>query len=143
MSDSVKEKLTAEIGRRLTPQPVKISAYFEVNCFAKEGVDAIKDALREAEALSTADIKICVNLITPPMFSVSTMALLNKKKAFELIELSLKVIEVGIKKRGGSYKLKKAPQRVDKNEKEMEERLLEDEGANEGEQYQFEDDEDN
>ena len=143
MNESVKEKLAAEIGRRLTPQPVKISAYFEVNCFAKEGVDAIKEALREAEALSTPDIKISVNLITPPMFSVSTMALLNKKKAFELIETSLKVIEEGIKKRGGSYKLKKAPQRVDKNEKEMEERLLEDEDANDGEQYQIEDDEDN
>lgn len=142
MSDSVKEKLIAEIGRRLTPQPIKISAYFEMNCFAKEGVEAIKEALREGEALSTGDIKISVNLITPPMFSVSTIALLNKKKAFEQIEASLKAIEEGIKKRGGSYKLKKAPQRDTEDEQDVANRLDADNMNGEPE-YQFDDDDDN
>lgn len=139
----MRDKLKAEISRRLTPQPIKIMAYFEVNCFANAGVIAIKEALREAEALSTADTKITVNLITPPMFSVSTVALLNKKQAFDLIEESLKAIEVAIVKRGGSYKLKKAPQRVDKNEKEIEDLMMQDERGEDAEQPQFEDEDEN
>lgn len=106
-----------------------------------EGVKAIKEALREAENLSTPDTKITVNLVTPPMFSVSTVALLNKNKAFDLIQEGLKAIEVAIVKRGGSYKLKKAPQRVDKNEKEIEDAMMQDEKGDDV--AQFEDDEEN
>ena len=112
-------------------------AYFEVTCFAKEGILAIKDALREAEGLSTPESKLTVNLVTPPMFSVSTVALLNKKKAFDLIEQSLKVIEESIKRRGGSYKLKKAPQRVDQNEKEIEDLIMQDGTRDQEEGYEF------
>lgn len=140
MKDDVRDKLKAEISRRLTPQPIKIMAYFEVNCYLNEGVNAIKEALREAERLSTPEIKISVNLVTPPTFSVSTVALLNKNKAFDLIELSLKSIEQAIIKRGGSYKLKKAPQRVDKNEKEMEDAMMQDEKVDDAERPQFDDD---
>lgn len=118
-------------------------AYFEVNCFANAGVKAIKEALREAENLSTPDTKITVNLVTPPMFSVSTVALLNKKKAFDLIEESLKAIETAIVQRGGSYKLKKAPQRVDKNEKEIEDLMMQDDKDGQVEEPQFEDEDDN
>lgn len=36
----------AEIKRRLTPQPVRIRAEFEITCFSYDGIDAVKEALR-------------------------------------------------------------------------------------------------
>jgi len=42
----VRETLMAEIKRRMTVQPLRIRADFELSCFAYEGIDAIKDALR-------------------------------------------------------------------------------------------------
>jgi translation initiation factor 2 alpha subunit (eIF-2alpha) len=41
--------LTTTIGRRLAPQPFKLRADVEVTCFAYEGIDAIKAALKEGE----------------------------------------------------------------------------------------------
>lgn len=35
-----------EIKRRLTPQPVRIRAEFEITCFSYDGIDAVKEALR-------------------------------------------------------------------------------------------------
>jgi translation initiation factor 2 subunit 1 len=146
ISESVKAKLIEEIGRRLTPQATKIAAYFEINCFTKEGIDAIKEALRAGEAQSTPEMKLTVNLITPPLFVVSTIAQLNKKKAFEVVETSLKAIEDCIKSKGGIYKLKKAAYGIGSNDKEdYGEKALKDEDAKGGDQedLQFDEEEDN
>ena len=45
---------------RMVPQPVKIKADFKLTCYKFEGIDAIKAALLEGEALSTPDIQIKV-----------------------------------------------------------------------------------
>lgn len=49
MKEDVKDKLQSEIKRRLTPQALKIRADFEITCFAYEGIDAIKEALRAGQ----------------------------------------------------------------------------------------------
>lgn len=49
-SDMVKDELQSYIGKRLTPQPTKVRADVEVTCFGYDGIDAVKDALRCAEA---------------------------------------------------------------------------------------------
>ena len=54
-------KLETEIKRRLSPQPVKIRADFELTCFVLEGIDAIKEALLTGEGVGTEDIPIKVN----------------------------------------------------------------------------------
>ncbi len=46
ISPEIKEKLMAEIKRRLTPQPVRIRAEFEITCFSYDGIDSIKEALK-------------------------------------------------------------------------------------------------
>ena len=46
LDDETKKVLINNIKRRLTPQAVKIRADVEVSCFAYEGVDAVKNALK-------------------------------------------------------------------------------------------------
>ncbi|MCJ1278800.1 hypothetical protein MMC21_006618 [Puttea exsequens] len=52
-SEVVKSELQSYISKRLTPQPTKVRADVEVTCFGYEGIDAVKSALRAAEALNT------------------------------------------------------------------------------------------
>ena len=60
MSKEVRETLMSEIKRRMTVQPFKIRADFELSCFAYEGIDAIKDALRAGLAKCPANLEIKV-----------------------------------------------------------------------------------
>ena len=68
----VMRELEANIARRLTPQPVKIRADVEVSCFGYEGIDAVKNALRAGEALSTENIPIKIKLVAPPLYVLVT-----------------------------------------------------------------------
>lgn len=60
MPKEVRETLMSEIKRRMTVQPFKIRADFELSCFAYEGIDAIKDALRAGLAKCPASLEIKV-----------------------------------------------------------------------------------
>jgi translation initiation factor 2 subunit 1 len=39
-----------------------------VTCFGYEGIDAVKNALRCAEAKNTADTQVKVKLVSPPLY---------------------------------------------------------------------------
>lgn len=45
----VQEALMKNIKRRMTPQPLKIRADVELTCFAYDGVERIRDAMRAAQ----------------------------------------------------------------------------------------------
>jgi translation initiation factor 2 subunit 1 len=45
----VQEALLKNIKRRMTPQPLKIRADVELTCFAYDGVERIRDAMRAAQ----------------------------------------------------------------------------------------------
>ena len=140
----MRDKLVSEIARRLAPQPVKIAAVLEINCYKKEGIDSIKAALLDGEALSTPEIKISITLVTPPSFVVSTIALLNKKKAFEAVEACIKAIDASIREKGGSCRVKTATHIIGKNnENNFEKGLLDQENNNmhPQEELEFEEDE--
>lgn len=141
INPAVEKKLKDEIARRLSPNEVKIAAYFEVNCFTKEGIDAIKESLKAAEAVSTSDTKLTVTLVTPPIYLVNTVAKLNQKKAIETVNAGLEAVEKAIKARGGQYKLNKAPQILNKDQDELED-VLNAKDAEVTEEAQFEDEED-
>lgn len=82
LDDKVKSKLKSELERRLSPQPIKIRADFEVTCFEVEGIEGIREALLAGESVSTEKIKLGVNLIAPPTYVISTNTLF-KNDAFE------------------------------------------------------------
>lgn len=84
------------------PQAVKVRSDIEVGCYAYEGVDAVKNALRAGIACGTEDMPIKINLIAPPRYVVTTSTL-DKEKGVELLKDSLAKIEESIKASGGIF----------------------------------------
>lgn len=125
IDNKVKSKLKAEIIRRLKPQPVKVCAHFELTCFAKEGIDAIKEALRAGEACSTDEIEIHLSLIAPPLYVMAATS--NRKNVcFQLFKTALTAIQEKIREKKGNFALKEKPFVVGKKtDSAMEEKLKE------------------
>lgn len=78
------------------PQAVKVRSDIEVGCYAYEGVDAVKAALKAGIACETEDMPIKINLIAPPRYVVTTTTL-DKEKGIKLLEEALQKIEQSIK----------------------------------------------
>jgi translation initiation factor 2 subunit 1 len=97
--------LQDNIARRLTPKAVKIRADIEVKCFAYEGIDAIKAALKAGEALSTEAVPIKIRLVAPPLYVVTTNST-DKHGGVELMEKALEVIGAKITELKGEMSVK-------------------------------------
>ena len=110
-SDAVRIELTTYISKRLTPQPTKVRADVEVTCFGYEGIDAVKEALRKAEALNTPDTPVKVKLVSPPLY-VLTSQCLDKNTGIQVLEEAIKEIGISILAAGGTYAVKMAPKAV-------------------------------
>lgn len=110
-SQAVREELVGYIGRRLTPQPTKVRADVEVTCFGYEGIDAVKNALRTAEARNTKDTQVKVKLVSPPLY-VLTSQCLDKTTGIQTLEAAIRDIEENIRANGGSCVTRMAPKAV-------------------------------
>lgn len=131
-SDVVREELKAHISKKLTPHPTKVRADVEVTCFSYDGIDAVKDALRTAEANNTRDTQVKVKLVSPPLY-VLTSHCLDRNHGILVLEEAIKNIDNRIKAAGGGCVIKMAPKAVtehddaelqalmDKNERENQE----------------------
>jgi translation initiation factor 2 subunit 1 len=119
ISPDLLDALLKNIKRRLTPQAIKIRADVEVMCFAYEGIDAIKEALLAAEALSTAEIPVKIKLVAPPLYVIMTQAL-NKEAGIALLQSACDTIGAMVKAKGGEVNIKTAPRAVS----ERDDRLL-------------------
>lgn len=107
-NSEVLKDLLAQIGRRLTPQAIKIRADIEVTCFGYEGIDAIKTALRAADSVNTEDNKVQVKLVAAPLFVVLTNAL-DKVIGIKLLEDAIAEITKSIKAQGGNLVVRTSP----------------------------------
>ncbi|KAM7216180.1 hypothetical protein V8F06_008397 [Rhypophila decipiens] len=105
------EELKSYIGKRLTPQPTKVRADLEVTCFSYEGIDAIKTALRTAEAKNTADTQVKCRLVSPPLY-VLTNTCLDKNAGIARLEEAIVDIRNSIKAAGGQLVVKMEPKAV-------------------------------
>lgn len=114
-SDAVKAELLSYIGKRLTPQPTKVRADIEVTCFAYEGIDAVKNALRAAEALNTPETPVKVKLVSPPLY-VLTSQCLEKTQGIAILEQAIQAIKDNIRKNGGNCEVRMAPKAVTEND---------------------------
>ena len=107
----VEEELKSYIGKRLTPQPTKVRADVEVTCFGYEGIDAVKEALRQAEAHNSSEAQVKVKLVSPPLY-VLTSQCLDKATGINILERAIQGIEGSIKAANGGCVIKMAPKAV-------------------------------
>lgn len=107
----VKDELLSYISKKLTPHPTKVRADVEVTCFGYDGIDAVKDALRAAEAKNNKDTQTKVKLVSPPLY-VLTSQCLDKAVGISTLEEAIKAIEENIRKAGGGCVVKMAPKAV-------------------------------
>jgi translation initiation factor 2 subunit 1 len=110
-NDVVKEELISYIGKKLTPHPTKVRADVEVTCFKYDGIDAVKEALRKAEAKNMPDAQVKVKLVSPPHY-VLTSQCLDKAVGIHLLEEAIKDIDTSIKASGGGCVVRMAPKAV-------------------------------
>lgn len=110
-NDVVREELQSYISKKLTPHPTKVRADVEVTCFKYDGIDAVKDALRTAEAKNTPDAQVKVKLVSPPHY-VLTSQCLDKGAGITLLEEAIKSIKSTIQEAGGACVVKMAPKAV-------------------------------
>lgn len=110
-SDAVADELKTYISKRLTPQPIKVRADVSVTCFEYEGIDAIKRALRTAEAGNTEDNSVKVRLISPPLYSL-TSTCLDVNAGISRLEEAIVEIRKSIEASGGNLAVKMAPKAV-------------------------------
>ncbi len=110
-SEAATEELKSYIGKRLTPQPTKVRSDVEVTCFGYEGIDAIKTALRRAEASNTEDNQVKVRLVSPPLY-VLTSTCLDKNTGITRLEQAILDVQNSIEGAGGRLVIKMAPKAV-------------------------------
>jgi len=68
LDEETKTVLLNNIQQKLMSQSVKIRSDVEVSCYAYEGIEAIKKALKSGLECATADMPIKINLIAPPLY---------------------------------------------------------------------------
>ena len=149
MDPHTKEYLLKEIKRKLTPQAVKVRADVEVCCYAYEGIDAVKTALRAGLAFSSEEVPLKINLIAPPLYVIS-VTLLNEEKGVEVVKKSMAAIKESIEAAEGNFEVKLEPKVVSetddkKLQDEMEQReraMQEVDGDDDEDEDSEEDDED-
>ena len=102
-----KSILLKNIKRRLTPQAMKIRADVEVSCYAYEGVDAVKRALKKGLECSSEEHAIKINLIAPPLYVITTQSL-DRVQGVEAVQSAMDAIRDTIKAADGNFNVKKA-----------------------------------
>jgi translation initiation factor 2 subunit 1 len=114
-NEVISDELKSYISKRLTPQPTKVRADVEVTCFGYEGIDAVKTALRTAEARNTPDNQVKVKLVSPPLY-VLTSTCLEKTVGIQTLEAAIVDIRKNIEAAGGNCIVKKDPKAVTEND---------------------------
>lgn len=110
-NEAAAEELKSYISKRLTPQPTKVRADVEVTCFCYDGIDAIKTALRTAEARNTGDTQVKCRLVSPPLY-VLTNTCLDKNAGISRLEDAINDIRTSIVGAGGQLIVKMEPKAV-------------------------------
>lgn len=114
-SQPVADELKLYISKRLTPQKTKVRADIEVTCFGYEGIDAVKTALRTAEAGNAAEgengTEVKVKLVSPPLY-VLTSNCLDKNLGITRLQEAIGDIRKSIQGAGGNLTVKMEPKAV-------------------------------
>ncbi|XP_057313330.1 eukaryotic translation initiation factor 2 subunit 1-like [Hydractinia symbiolongicarpus] len=119
LDEKTKEVLIANINRRMMPQAVKVRSDIEVSCYSYEGIDAVKEALRQGLKFTTEDLPIKINLIAPPLYVITTTTL-ERELALDTLTKANAAIKESIEKSKGNFVVKMEPKVVtDTDEAEL------------------------
>lgn len=119
MQEDVKSALLKNIKRRMTPQPLKIRADVELICYAYDGIEHIKSAMRAAEAAGTEECPVKMKLVAPPLYVLTTQTL-DKNKGIEVLTAACEACSKSITANKGKLTVKEAARAVS----ERDDRLL-------------------
>eukprot|EP00112_Aurelia_sp_Birch-Aquarium-sp1_P009971 Seg2153.3 transcript_id=Seg2153.3/GoldUCD/mRNA.D3Y31 product="Eukaryotic translation initiation factor 2 subunit 1" protein_id=Seg2153.3/GoldUCD/D3Y31 len=111
LDEKTLEVLLTDINRRMTPQAVKVRSDIEVACYAYEGIDAVKAALKEGLKFSSEEMPVKINLIAPPVYVVTTTTL-ERELGVETLKKAIDAIEVSINASKGQFSVKMEPRVV-------------------------------
>eukprot|EP00301_Raphidiophrys_heterophryoidea_P018825 c3819_g1_i1.p1 GENE.c3819_g1_i1~~c3819_g1_i1.p1 ORF type:complete len:377 (-),score=106.94 c3819_g1_i1:366-1430(-) len=103
LEPKVQKELVENIKHRLAPQPLKFRAHAEVSCFAYEGIDAVKAALKKG-LIGEGEEEVKITLIAPPLFDF-VCTCLDKDRGIKLLEDSLALVKEVILAKEGNFKL--------------------------------------
>ncbi len=90
-------------------------ADIEVTCFGYDGIDAVKAALRTAEARNTPETQVKVKLVSPPLY-VLTSTCLNKDAGIEVLQIAIQDVTKAIRAATGNCTVKMEPKAVTEND---------------------------
>jgi len=123
MNEEVQKKLFDVIKLKLAPQAMEIRADFEMTCYTAEGIDGIKDALREGLKKATPQVNLQLKVKSAPIY-MAFATTREKNEGVRVVTEALQAIEAKIKEKKGTYVLKEAPRVVgDKGEKDIQEMI--------------------
>jgi translation initiation factor 2 subunit 1 len=123
MTEDVKKKLFDVIKLKLAPQAMEIRADFELTCFTAEGIDGIKEALREGLKKATPQVNLQLKVKSAPIY-MAFATTREKNEGVRVVTEALEAIEAKIKEKKGTYILKEAPRVIgDKGEKDIQEMI--------------------
>lgn len=130
LTPEVKEALLKNVRRRMTPQPIKIRADVEMTCFAYDGVEHIKTAMRAAGAASAKDCEVSIKLVAPPLYVLTTQTL-DRGAGIDILTAAVAACKASIEGAKGSLRVKEAARAVsEREERALQEELEAAEAAN-------------
>jgi len=104
-AEHIKDAILKTIQHRLGSQPVKIQADIQVTCFAYEGIDAIKPALRAGQDCGSKDEPIRVQLVCSPEYILVTTST-DPERGLACVKRAIEAIQTEIKSHGGDCVIK-------------------------------------
>jgi len=111
LDEETKTTLLNNIRQKLMSQSVKVRSDIEVSCYAYEGIEAVKKALRSGLEASTAEMPVKINLIAPPLYVVTTSTP-ERAEGIALLQDAIDRVQKTIKSLGGSFNVIMAPKVV-------------------------------
>ena len=107
LTDTEKKALVEAISKRMTPQPLKIRADFKINCPTREGIYALRSAIKACkDEINDEHFQAEILIVAPPLYKIEVVSL-EKQKAIQKIDQGLKVIKKVMAQKGGDFKLEK------------------------------------
>lgn len=111
----MRDVVLSNIQHRLTPRSIRVRADIEVTCFAYDGIDSIKTALRAGIVEGNDDHPIILQLVAPPHY-VLHITSSDQEKSVQILNNAIDKIKNEIVRLHGEFVLKNPPRSVTEND---------------------------